>query len=75
MESFGYHDSNIYDLLENRHYNVRQLVEHLGCHFEVPGSSPTKLLLDYPIHGSGGCGRVCVIYRSGVGLKGPAPLP
>jgi hypothetical protein len=26
MESFGYHDSNIYDLLENRHYNVRQVL-------------------------------------------------
>ena len=48
------------------------LVEHLGCHFEVTGSSPAKFLLDYPIHGSGGCGRVTVVHRSGVGLKGAA---
>ena len=35
MESFGFHDGNIYDFLENRHYNVRQVLYIFHDEFEL----------------------------------------
>ncbi|GMY06996.1 protein ALTERED SEED GERMINATION 2 isoform X1 [Fagus crenata] len=52
MESFGYHDSNIYDLLENRHYNVRQDVSH---NFQMHSSLIRRLSLEKVMEGHQGC--------------------
>ncbi|XP_030933686.1 WD and tetratricopeptide repeats protein 1 isoform X1 [Quercus lobata] len=52
MESFGFHDGNIYDFLENRYYNVRQDVNH---NLQMHSSLVRRLSLEKVMEGHQGC--------------------